>query len=81
VRLVEVSHPWDRSAKEEMGKARVNGEQMSDMLMMRRGVRGVMSAYPDSAIKIGATQIKLDTRLLGDSWKAVLEEILRSNRA
>jgi hypothetical protein len=34
-----------------------------------------------AAIKIGATQIKLDTRLLGDRWKAVLEEILSSNRA
>ena len=32
-----------------------------------------------SAIKIGATQIKLDTRLLGDRWTEVLEEILRSN--
>jgi transcription-repair coupling factor (superfamily II helicase) len=35
----------------------------------------------DSAIKIGATQIKLDTRLLGDRWKAVLEEILGSDCA
>jgi transcription-repair coupling factor (superfamily II helicase) len=33
----------------------------------------------DGAIKIGATQIKLDTRLLGDKWKVVLEEILSSN--
>jgi transcription-repair coupling factor (superfamily II helicase) len=33
----------------------------------------------DGAIKIGATQIKLDTRLLGDRWKVVLEEILSSN--
>jgi transcription-repair coupling factor (superfamily II helicase) len=40
-----------------------------------------LSKYHDSAIKIGATQIKLDTRLLGGRWKAVLEEMLRSNRA
>jgi transcription-repair coupling factor (superfamily II helicase) len=33
----------------------------------------------DAAIKIGATQIKLDTRLLGDRWTEVLEEILRSS--
>jgi len=33
----------------------------------------------DGAVKIGATQIKLDIRLLGDRWKVVLEEILRSN--
>jgi transcription-repair coupling factor (superfamily II helicase) len=31
-----------------------------------------------AAIKIGATQIKLDTRLLGDRWKVVLEDILSS---
>jgi len=30
----------------------------------------------DGAVKIGATQIKLDTRLLGDRWKEVLGEIL-----
>jgi transcription-repair coupling factor (superfamily II helicase) len=33
----------------------------------------------DGAIKIGATQIKLDARLLGDKWKVVLVEILSSN--
>jgi len=33
----------------------------------------------DGAVKIGATQIKLDTRLLGDRWTEMLEEILRSN--
>ena len=32
----------------------------------------------DGAVKIGATQIKLDTRLLGNRWKVVLEEILSS---
>ena len=41
-----------------------------------RGVGGVMHKYPDGAIKIGATQIRLDTRLLGGGWRAVLEEIL-----
>jgi len=44
-----------------------------------RGVRGVMSKYLDGAVKIGATQIKLDTRLLGDRWTEVLEEVLRAN--
>jgi len=44
-----------------------------------RGEKRVMPKYPDSAIKIGATQIKLDTRLLGDRWKEVLEEILKVN--
>jgi len=34
--------------------------------------------YP-AAIKIGPTQIKLDTRLLGEKWETVLEEILRSS--
>jgi transcription-repair coupling factor (superfamily II helicase) len=44
-----------------------------------RGEWGVMTKYLGSAIKIGATQIKLDTRLLGDKWTEVLEEILRSS--
>jgi transcription-repair coupling factor (superfamily II helicase) len=35
----------------------------------------------DAAIKIGATQIKLDTRLLGARWKAALEDILVSSCA
>jgi len=41
-----------------------------------RGVTGVMNKYPDGAIRVGATQIRLDTRILGDRWKAVLEAIL-----
>jgi len=32
-----------------------------------------------AAVKVGTTQIKLDTRLLGDRWKVVLEEVLSSN--
>jgi transcription-repair coupling factor (superfamily II helicase) len=35
----------------------------------------------DGAVKIGVTQIKLDTRLIGDRWTEVLEEILSSNCA
>jgi transcription-repair coupling factor (superfamily II helicase) len=46
-----------------------------------RAVGGVMSKYLDGAVKIGSTQIKLDTRLLGDRWKVVLEEILSSDCA
>jgi transcription-repair coupling factor (superfamily II helicase) len=44
-----------------------------------RGAGGVMSKYLDAAVKIGVTQIKLDTRLLGNRWKEVLEQILSSN--
>ncbi len=32
----------------------------------------------DAAIRIGATQIKLDTRLLGERWRKVLEGLLSS---
>jgi len=46
-----------------------------------RGAGGVMIKYIDGAVKIGATQIKLDTRLLGDRWTEVLEEILSSHYA
>jgi transcription-repair coupling factor (superfamily II helicase) len=44
--------------------------------------RRLMATSPiDGAVKIGATQIKLDTKLLGDRWTEVLEEILSSNYA
>jgi len=32
-----------------------------------------------AAVKVGSAQIKLDTRLLGDRWKVVLEDILSSH--
>jgi len=32
-----------------------------------------------AAVRVGTTQIKLDTRLLGDRWKVVLEDILSSH--
>jgi transcription-repair coupling factor (superfamily II helicase) len=35
----------------------------------------------DGAVRIGPTQIKLDIRLLGERWKGVLEDMLRSNCA
>ena len=38
-----------------------------------------LSRRYDAAVKIGATQIKLDTRLLGERWKVVLGDILSSN--
>jgi transcription-repair coupling factor (superfamily II helicase) len=41
--------------------------------------RQSLSKSYDAAVKIGATQIKLDTRLLGDRWTEVLEEILRAS--
>ena len=53
----------------------------TDSPLKVRGAGGVMNRYPDSAVKIGPTQIKLDTRLLGNRWTEVLEEILSSNCA
>ena len=32
-----------------------------------------------AAVKVGTAQIKLDTRLLGDRWKVILEDILSSH--
>jgi transcription-repair coupling factor (superfamily II helicase) len=61
------------------GKQIVIKPQSVNSPLKIRGARGVMSKYLDSAVKIGATQIKLDTKLLGDRWKVVLEEILSSN--
>ena len=50
----------------------------ADSPLKLRGARGVMSEYLDSAVKIGATQIKLEARLLGDRWTEVLEEMVSS---
>jgi len=45
------------------------------------GTKQSLGRSYDGAVKIGPTQIKLDTRLLGDRWKVVLEEVLSSNCA
>jgi transcription-repair coupling factor (superfamily II helicase) len=69
------------SSVSTQGRQIVIKPQAADSPLKLRGARGVMSKYLDAAVKVGATQIKLDTRLLGDRWKAVLEEILSSNCA
>jgi transcription-repair coupling factor (superfamily II helicase) len=61
------------------GRQIVIKPQTANSPLKIRGARGVMSEHLESAIKIGATQIKLDTRLLGKLWTVVLEEMLRSN--
>jgi transcription-repair coupling factor (superfamily II helicase) len=53
----------------------IKPQGVNSPLSIRRG-EAVMSKYLDSAIKIGATQIRLDTRLVGDKWKVVLAETL-----
>jgi hypothetical protein len=55
--------------------------QTVDSPLNIREIMGVISKCPDGAVRIGPTQIKLDARLLGGRWKAVLEEILRSDGA
>jgi len=45
------------------------------------GAKQSLGKSYDGAVKIGATQITLDTRLLRDRWTEVLEEILSSNCA
>jgi transcription-repair coupling factor (superfamily II helicase) len=57
------------------GRQIVIKPQTVDSTLKIRGAGGVMSEYP-GAIKIGATQIKLDTRILGGKWTGVLEWIL-----
>jgi len=61
------------------GRQIVIKPQNVDSPLKIRGAVGVMNKYTDGAVKIGATQVKLDTRPLGDRWTEVLEEILRAN--
>ena len=67
------------SSVSTQGRQIVIKPQAANSPLKIRVERGVMSKYLDGAVKIGATQIKLDTRLLGDRWAEVLEEILKSN--
>jgi transcription-repair coupling factor (superfamily II helicase) len=60
------------------GRQIVIKPQSVDSPLNMKGAGRVMSKYLDSVVKIGATQIKLDTRLLGNRWKVVLEQILSS---
>jgi len=68
------------SSVSTQGRQIVIKPQTDSSLLKVRGAGGVMSQYLGSAVKTGATQVKLDTRLLGDRWKVVLKEILSSNR-
>jgi transcription-repair coupling factor (superfamily II helicase) len=63
------------------GRQIVIKPQTVDSPLNIRGAGGVISRYPDGAVRIGATQVKLDAKLLGEGWKVVLEEILSSNYA
>jgi transcription-repair coupling factor (superfamily II helicase) len=69
------------SSVSTQGRQIVIKPQIVNSPLKIRGARGVMSKYLGAAVKIGATQIKLDTRLLGDRWTEILEEIISSNCA
>jgi transcription-repair coupling factor (superfamily II helicase) len=72
------------AVKAGVGSVSTQGRQIAikpqspDSSLKVRVARRVMSEYRDGAVKIGATQIKIDTRLLGNKWMDVLEEMLNS---
>jgi len=66
------------AARAEVSSVSTQGRQI--VIKPQTDGRRLMATSPiDGAVKIGAKQIKLDTRLLGDRWTEMLEEILRSN--
>jgi len=66
------------AARAEVSSVSTQGRQI--VIKPQTDGRRLIATSPiDGAVKIGATQIKLDTRLLGDRWTEVLEDILRSN--
>jgi len=79
VRIKVLAARAEVSSVSTQGRQIVVKLQAADSPLKIGGGRGVTGRYPDAAIKIGATQIKLDTRLLGDGWKVVLEEVLSSH--
>jgi hypothetical protein len=81
----EIEKKKARISEKEEGVSRISPLKMRGERPGRRANSlaggGVMSEYTDAAVKISATQIKLDARLLGDRWKVLLEELLSSNCA
>jgi transcription-repair coupling factor (superfamily II helicase) len=63
------------------GRQIVIEPQTADSSFRIAGVAAIMSKYPDGSVRIGSKQVRLDTRLLGDNWKVVLEEMLSSSCA
>ena len=68
------------SSVSTQGRQIVIKPETDDSPLKARGAGGVMSKYP-AAVRVGATQIKLDTKVLGTRWKEVLEELLNSSSA
>ena len=68
------------SSVSTQGRQIVIKPETDDSPLKVGGARRVMSKYP-TAVRIGATQIKLDTKVLGTRWKEVLEELLNSSSA
>jgi transcription-repair coupling factor (superfamily II helicase) len=70
------------AARSEVSSVSTQGRQIvikPRETVIASGVKQSLSKGYDAAVKIGATQIKLDTGLLGNRWIEVLEQILRSN--
>ncbi len=51
-----------------------------DKVIVGQGNEPLSGRY-DAAVKIGASQIRLDAGLLGDKWKVLLEEIPSPDRS
>jgi transcription-repair coupling factor (superfamily II helicase) len=72
------------AARNEVGSVSTQGKQI--VIKSRESViasiakQSLTKGY-GAAVKVGTTQIKLDTRVLGDRWKVILEDILSSNYA
>jgi transcription-repair coupling factor (superfamily II helicase) len=69
------------AAGAEVNSVSIQGRQIiikpQETVIASVAKQSLVKSY-SAAVKIGATQIKLDTRILGDRWTDVLEEILRS---
>ncbi len=73
-------------SKGEVDKKRalVSGKEAGlrkDSPLKVRGERGVMTTCFGEAVKITATQVRLDTKLLGDRWQSVLEQLITDSAA
>jgi len=69
------------AARAEVSSVSTQGKQIVIKPVIVSVAKQSLTKDYGAAVKIGTTQIKLDTRLLGDRWKVVLEEVLSSNCA
>lgn len=76
VRIRILAMQADVSSVSTQGRQVVIKPRTADSPVKRSAAEAAGSDSMDGAVRIGATQVRLDTKRLGNRWKEVLEEVL-----